>query len=59
MGAARKGGPSSIEISWGGGEAELKEVTSDVILVSNYRGCKEETINLIPEYLIDIIHKLL
>ena len=42
-----------------GGGAEQKEVTSDVILVSNYHGCKEEAINLIPEYLIDIIHKLL
>ena len=30
----------------------------DVILVSNYHGCKEETIKLIPQYLIDIIHKL-
>ena len=34
-------------------------IFSDVILVSNYHGCKEESINLIPEYLIDIIHKLL
>ena len=25
--------------------------------MSNYRGCKEEAINLIPQYLIDIIHK--
>ena len=31
---------------------------SDVILVSNYHGCKKEAINLIPQYLIDIIHKL-
>ena len=31
---------------------------SDVILVSNYHGRKEETINLIPQYLISIIHKL-
>ena len=30
-------------------------VISDVILVSNYHGCKEEAINLIPQYLIDII----
>ena len=30
---------------------------SDVILVSNCHGCKEEAINLIPHYLIDIIHK--
>ena len=29
----------------------------DVILVSNYHGCKEEVINLIPHYLIDIIYK--
>ena len=33
-------------------------IVSDVILVSNYLGFKEETIDLIPEYLIDIIHKL-
>ena len=33
-------------------------IFSDVILVSNYQGCKEETINLIPQYLKDIIHKL-
>ena len=32
-------------------------IFSDVILVSNYHGCKEEAINLIPHYLIDIIHK--
>ena len=32
-------------------------IFSDVILVSNYHGCKEEVINLIPHYLIDIIHK--
>ena len=58
-GLPEKGGPSSIEISWeGGGEAELKGVTSDVILVSNYHGCKEEAINLIPQYLKDIIQKL-
>ena len=25
--------------------------------MSNYHGCKRETINLIPHYLIDIIHK--
>ena len=25
--------------------------------MSNYHGCKGETINLIPHYLIDIIHK--
>ena len=29
----------------------------DVILVSNYHGCKEEVINLIPHYLINIIYK--
>ena len=29
-----------------------------VILVSNYHGCKEEAINLMPQYLEDIIHKL-
>ena len=28
-----------------------------IILVSNYHGCKGEAINLIPHYLIDIIHK--
>ena len=33
-------------------------ISSDVILVSNYHGCKEEAINLIPQCLIDIIHKL-
>ena len=32
-------------------------IFSDVILVSNCHGCKEEAINLIPHYLIDIIHK--
>ena len=32
-------------------------IFSDVILVSNYHGCKEEAINLIPQYLKDI-HKL-
>ena len=26
--------------------------------MSNYHGCKEEAINLIPQYLKDIIHKL-
>ena len=25
--------------------------------MSNYHGCKEEAINLIPHYLVDIIHK--
>ena len=30
---------------------------SDVILVSNYHDCKEEAINLIPHYFIDIIRK--
>ena len=30
---------------------------SDVIFASNYHGCIEEAINLIPHYLIDIIHK--
>ena len=30
---------------------------SDVILVPNYHGCKEEIINLIPHYLIDIIYE--
>ena len=30
---------------------------SNVILVSNDHGCKEEAINLIPHYLIEIIHK--
>ena len=32
-------------------------IFSDVILVSNYHGCKGEAINLIPYYLIDIIYK--
>ena len=34
-------------------------IFSDVILVSNYHGCKEEVINLIPHYLIDVIYKIL
>ena len=33
-------------------------IFSDVILVSNYHGYKEEVINLIPHYLIDIIYKI-
>ena len=32
-------------------------IFSDVILVSNYHGCKVEAINLIPHYMIDIIYK--
>ena len=39
----------------GGRGAELKGVTS--FFQSNYHGCKEEGINLITQYLIDI-HKL-
>ena len=38
----------------------IKEATfSDIyiILVSNYHGCKGETLNLTPHSLIDIIHK--
>ena len=31
---------------------------SDVILVSNYHDCKEEVINLIPHYLINIIQEI-
>ena len=31
---------------------------SDVILVSNYHGCKEEVRNLVPHYLIDITYKI-
>ena len=31
---------------------------SDVTLVLNYHGCKEEAINLLPHYLINIINKL-
>ena len=34
-------------------------IFSDVILVPNYHGCKEEVINLIPHYLIDVICKIL
>ena len=34
-------------------------IFSDVILVSNHHGCKVEAINLMPHYLIDIIHKTL
>ena len=33
-------------------------IFSDVILVSSYPGCKEESLNLIPHYLVDIIHKI-
>ena len=33
-------------------------IFSDENLVSNYHGCKEEAIYLIPQYLKDIIHKL-
>ena len=32
-------------------------IFSDVILVSNYHGCKEEVINLIAHYLVNIIYK--
>ena len=32
-------------------------IFTDVILVSNYHGYKEEAMNLIPHYLIVIIHK--
>ena len=32
-------------------------ILSDVILVSNYHGCKGETTNLVPHYMIDIIYK--
>ena len=47
----------------GGGVADTLEDTmvaifSDVILVSNYHGCEEEATNVIPQYLKDIIHKL-
>ena len=46
----------------GGGADTLEDtmvaIFSDVILVSNYHGCKEEAINLIPQHLKDIIHKL-
>ena len=46
-----------------GGEPDTLEDTlvaifPDVILVSNYYGSKEEAINLIPQYLKDVIHKL-
>ena len=40
-------------------EDTMVAIFSDIIFVSNYHGSKEEAINLIPEYLIDIIHKLL
>ena len=33
-------------------------IFSNEILVSNYHGCKEDAIYLIPQYLKDIIHKL-
>ena len=32
-------------------------IFSGVDLVSNYHGCKRETIKLIPYYMIDIIYK--
>ena len=32
-------------------------ISSDVTLVSNYHDCKEEAINLMPHYLIDVIYK--
>ena len=32
-------------------------IFSNAILVQNYHGCKGEAINLIPHYLIEIIHK--
>ena len=32
-------------------------IFSNVIIVSNYHGCKAEAINLIPPYMIEIIHK--
>ena len=35
----------------------MAAILSDVILVPNYHGFKGEVINLIPQYLIDIIHK--
>ena len=35
----------------------MKSHPSDEILVSNYYGCKEEATNVMPHYLIDIIHK--
>ena len=35
----------------------LNLICSNVILVSNCHGSKEEAINLIPHYLIDNIHK--
>ena len=31
---------------------------SDVVLMSNYHGCKEEVINSIPHYLTDSISKI-
>ena len=32
-------------------------ISSDVISVSNYHGCKGEAINLMPHYVVDIIYK--
>ena len=32
-------------------------IFSDVILVSNYHGCRREAIYSVPHYLIDIIYK--
>ena len=47
----RKGGADTLEDT-------IVAIFSGAILVSNYHGHKEEAINLIPPYLIDIIHKL-
>ena len=47
----RGDGPDTLEDT-------MVAIFSGVILVSNYHGHKEDVINLIPPYLIDIIHKL-
>ena len=39
-------------------EDTMVAIFLDIILVSNYHGCKEEAIKKILQYLIDIIHKL-
>ena len=57
MGTELKGVNSFFEGDWHPGE-HYGGYFFWFIFVSNYHGCKEETINLIPQFLIDIIHKL-
>ena len=64
MGGEGGGAELKVFTSFFKGGADTLENTmvalfSDVILVSNYHGCKEEAKDLIPQYLKDIIHKLI